>query len=545
MIKRRVLKAYTKIYEKIPMLKRTNNRCRSLLLSVMAIIFSFSAGSVIAQEAASSIAVPVVTARRGTIVATKQYTGHLEPYAEVRVFANAPGKVVTLNAVVGQSVAKDDVIAETDSREAALAVIRAGSALSSAQSRLTSTEANAQARVESQLAVAQETLMTAQSNLVETQSLAEMRVRNQLVQAEAAYQAAVETIEKSKTNAEQGLERARVERDGAKADYDRNKSLHEKQLISDSNFESVEKRLRLAETRLEEAQVTARQFEEGSTHPSVEKAKAELGVAQKLVEIRSWEREIATAESKATQAQADLTAAQKLVEAKSWEQEIEIARASVSQAEEQLKLAQEQVSAATIKSPIDGVIATRHLNMGDYAGSAASPTGNPVFTVIGVKVLKAIWSMPVTHGRRVHSGELVLISTDAGIRNIVGAIDFISPTVNRENNTVLVHASVPNSVGTLAHNGGLRPGGTITVSIKTGERKNVQLLPLHSVLHIQNGSGTIFTVEGNVARREQVSVGAVYGGEIEVTARLLNGTLVIVGEQHRLQDGTPVSVIRD
>ncbi len=545
MIHRYVLKAYTNIYAKIPMLKLTNNPRRPLLLSVLAIIFSFSAGSVSAQEAASPIAVPVTTARRGTIVATKQYTGHLEPHAEVKVFANAPGKVVTLNAVVGQSVAKDDVIAETDSREATLAVIRAESAFSNAKSRLTATEANAQARVESQLAVAQETLMTAQANLVETQSLAEMRVRNQLVQAEVGYQAAVETIEKSKTNAEQGLERARVERDGAKVDYDRNKSLHEKQLISDSNFESVEKRLRLAETRLEEAQVTARQFEEGSTHPSVEKAKAELGVAQKLVEIRSWEREIATAESKATQAQADLTAAQKLVEAKSWEQEIEIASASVSQAEEQLKLAQEQVSAATLKSPIDGVIAERHLNMGDYAGSAASPTGKPVFTVIGIKVLKAIWSMPVTDARRIHSGELVLISTDAGIRNIVGAIDFISPTVNRENNTVLVHASVPNFVGTLAHNGGLRPGGTITVSIKTGERKNVQLLPLHSVLHIQNGSGTIFTVEGNAARREQVSVGAVYGGEIEVTARLLNGTLVIVGEQHRLQEGTPVSVIRD
>ena len=545
MVNKHILKADTAVYAKIRILKLANNLRQPLLLSVLASIFFFSAGSVIAQEAASPIAVPVVTARRGTIVSTKQYTGHLEPYAEVKVFANAPGKIVALNAAVGQSVAKDDVIAETDSRETALAVIRAESALSSAQSRLTSTEANAQADVESQLAVAQETLMTAQSNLVETQSLAEMRVRNQLVQAEVAYQAAVETIEKSKTNAEQGLERARVERDDAKSDYERNRSLHEKQLISDSNFESIDKRLRLAEIRLEEAQVTARQFEEGSTHPSVERTKVELGVARKLVEIRSWEREIALAESKVTQAQADLTAAQKLVEAKSWEREIEIARAAVSQAEEQLKLAREQVRAATLKSPLDGVIATRHLNMGDYAGSASSPTGKPVFTVIGVKVLTAIWSMPVTDARRIHKGELVLISTDAGIRNIVGAIDFIGPTVNRENNTVLVHASVPNSIGTLAHNGGLRPGGTITVSIKTGERKNVQLLPLHSVLHIQNGSGTIFTVEGNTARRERVSVGAVYGGEIEVTAKLLNGTLVIVDEQHRLQDGTPVSIVRD
>ena len=544
MINRHVLKAYAAIYAKVLMQKLTNTPRQPLLLSVLAMIFSFSIGSVIAQEAAP-IAVPVTTARRGTIVSTKQYTGHLEPHTEVQVFANVPGKIVALNATVGQHVTKDDVLAETDSREAILAVIRAESAFSSAKSRLTSTEANAQADIESQLAVAQETVMTAQSNLVETQSLAEMRVRNQLVQAEVGYKAAVETIEKSKTNAEQGLERARVERDDAKADYDRNKSLHEKQLISDSNFESVEKRLRLAETRLEEAQVTARQFEDGSTYPSVEKAKAELAVAQKLVEIRSWEREIALAESKVTQAQADLNAAQKLVDAKSWEQEIEIARAAVSQAEEQRKLAQEQASAATLKSPIDGIVAERHLNMGDYAGSATSPTGKPVFTVIGVDALKAIWNMPVAEARRIHSGELVLISTDAGIRNIVGTIDFISPTVNGENNTVLVHASVSNSVGTLSHTDGLRPGGTITVSIKTGERKNVQLLPLHAVLHIQNGNGTLFTVEGNAARREQVSVGTVYGGEIEITSKLTKGTLIIVDKQHQLQDGTPVSIVRD
>ena len=545
MINKHILKSDPAIHKGVRMLKFAGGVLKPYLIRLVVLICFFSVGNAVAQEAASPIAVPVKTARRGTIVSTKQYTGHLEPHAEVQVFANVPGDIVALNVTVGQSVAKDDVLAETDSRETTLAMIRAESALSSARSQFTLTEANAQARIESQLAVAKETLMTAQSQLVEMQSLAEMRVRNQLVQAEVAYQATVETIEKSKTNAEQALERARVERDDAKSDFERNKSLHEKQLISDSNFESVEKRLKLSETRLEEAQVTARQFEEGSTHPSVEKAKAELAVARKLVEIRSWEREIALAESNVTQAQANLNAVQKLGEAKSWEQEIEIARSAMRQAEEQLKTAQERMSGVTVKSPIDGVIATRHLSIGDYAQSASAPTGRPVFTVIGVDVLKAIWNMPVEDARRIHSGELVLISTNAGIRNIVGTIDFISPTVNRENNTVLVRANVPNSVGTLSHNGGLKPGGTITVSIKTGERKNVQLLPLHSVLHIQNGSGTIFTVEGNVARREQVSVGAIYGGEIEITARLLNGTLVIVGEQHQLQDGTPVSVIRE
>ena len=437
------------------------------LLWLFVTICCFSVSTVMAQSTASPVTVSVTTPRRGTFVSAKDYTGHLQPNAEVKVFANVSGKLVSLAAKVGQSVTKGDALAQSSSKEAALAVIRAESALSSAQSRLTTTQASAQARVESQLAVAQETLMAAQATLVETKSLAEMRIRNQLTQAEIAYQAAKETIEKSKINAEQALERAKVERDDAKANFDRNKSLHDKQLISDSNFEAVDKRLKLAETRLEEAKVTAAQFAEDATHPSVEKAKAELAVAQKIVESRGWEREIASAESKVTQAQAGLNTAQKLVEAKSWEHEIDIAKAAVTQAMEQLKLAQEELSDATIKSPTDGVVAMQHLNTGDYAQSAASPTGKPVFTVVAVDLLKAVWNMPTGDVRRINTGDLALISTDSGIRNIVGTITFISPTVR--DNTVLVHATVTNPQNSL------KPGTAITISIKTGERKNVQI----------------------------------------------------------------------
>ena len=512
---------------------------KTQLLWLFVIICCFSVSTAVAQNAASPVTVSVTTPRRGTFVSTKDYTGHLQPNAEIKVFANISGKIISIDANVGQSVAKGDVLAQSDPKEAALAVIRAESALSSAQSQLTTTEAGAQARVETQLAVAQEALMAAQAKLVETNSLAEMRIRNQLTQAETAYQAAIATIERSKINAEQSLERAKVELEKSKLEFERNKTLHEKQLISDSNFETIEQRFKVSQTRHEEAVVTAAQFNEGAIHPSVEKAKAELAVAQKVVESRGWEREIASAESQVTQAEASRNTAQKLVEAKSWEREIAIAKAAVTQASEQLKSAREQLSDATIKSPINGILATQHLNAGDYAQLAASPTSQPVFTVVAVDVLKAVWNMPAGDARSINNGDLVLVSTDSGIRNIVGTVAFISPTVNRDNNTVLVHATVPNA------NNNLKSGTAITISIKTGERKNVQLLPLRSVLNIQNGSGTIFVVEGNTARTKQVSVGGVYSGEIEITSQLNRSTSVIVDNQHRLQDGTRVSVAQD
>jgi len=512
---------------------------KTQVLWLLVIICCFSVSTVMAQNTASPVPVSVTTPRRGTFISAQDYTGHLQPNAEVKVFANVSGKLGSIETRVGQSVTKGDVLAQSSAKEAALAVIRAESALSSAQSQLTTTQASAQARVESQLAVAQETLMAAQATLVETKSLAEMRIRNQLTQAESAYKAAQATIERSKINAEQALERAKVELDKNKLEFERNKTLHEKQHISDSNFEAVERSFKVSQTRYEEAVVTAAQFKEGATHPSLEKAKAELAVAQKVVESRGWEREIASAESKVTQAQASLNTAQKLVEAKSWEHEIAIAKAAVTQASEQLKLAQEQLSDATIKSPISGIVATQHLNAGDYAQLASSPTGKPVFTVVTVDVLKAVWHMPAGAARRINNGDLVLISTDSGIRNIAGTVAFISPTVNPDNNTVLVHATVPNSENSV------KPGTAITVSIKTGERKNVQLLPLRAVLNIQNSSGTIFVVAGNVARTKQVNVGGVHSGEIEVTSQLAKGTQVIVDNQHRLQDGTSVSIAQD
>ena len=512
---------------------------KTQVLWLLVIICCFSVHTVMAQNTASPVTVSVTTPRRGTFVAAKDYTGHLQPNAEVKVFANVSGKLGSIETKVGQSVTKGDVLAQSSATEVALAVIRAESALSSAQSQLTTTQASAQARVESQLAVAQETLMAAQATLVETKSLAEMRIRNQLTQAESAYKAAQATIERSKINAEQALERAKVELDKNKLEFERNKALHEKQHISDSNFEAVERSFKVSQTRYEEAVVTAAQFKEGATHPSVEKTKAELAVAQKVVESRGWEREIASAESKVTQAQASLNTAQKLVEAESWEHEIAIAKAAVTQASEQLKLAQEKLSDATIKSPISGIVATQHLNAGDYAQLASSPTGKPVFTVVAVDVLKAVWHMPAGDARRINNGDLVLVSTDSGIRNIAGTVAFISPTVNPDNNTVLVHATVPNSKNSV------KPGTAITVSIKTGERKNVQLLPLRAVLNIQNGSGTIFVVEGNMARTKQVNVGGIYSGEIEVTSQLARGTQVIVDEQQRLADGTPVSIAQD
>ena len=284
--------------------------------------------------------------------------------------------------------------------------------MSVAKSQLTTTEANAQTRVETQLVTAKESVAEAEAKLEETKSLAEMRIRNKLVEAESALKVAESNYERAKVSSEKGLERATTEFTKTTSDFERDKELHGQELISDSAYEASETRYKLGKSRYEEAVAAADQFKDGSAKLTVDKAKAELIVAQKIVESRGWEREIDAAGSQVTQAKSNLVTAQRLVEAKSWEREIAIAKSAVSEAEEQLKLAREHVNEAVVTSPIDGVIAQRHLEVGEYAKSAAS-SGQPIFTVVAVDVLKAVWTVPVGDINQIKNGNMVLISTSS------------------------------------------------------------------------------------------------------------------------------------
>lgn len=528
------------------------------VILIAAFFLCFIAGGVISQETEQSteteqsISVHVETPRRVTIVSEKTYNGFLQPRAEVKVYANISGKIVALNAQVGQKVTKGDMLAQINAREAGIAAKKAEVTLSVAKSQLTTTEANAQTRVETQLVTAKEAVAEAEAKHEETKSLAEMRIRNKLLEAESALKVAQSNLERSKVSSEQGLERAKTEFAKTTSDYERDKELHGKELISDSAFESSDTRYKLGKSRYEEAVASANQFKDGTAQLAVEKAKAELVIAQKIVESKGWEREIAAAEAKVTQAKANLVTAQKLVDAKAWEREIAISKSAVSEAEEQLKLAREQVNQAAIVSPIDGVITQRYQELGDYAKTAAS-SGQPVYTVVAVDVLKAVWTLPVSDITQIKNGNMVLISTASGIQNIIGTIDFISPTVKQGENTVVVHATLHNLAGMNVENGSpapvdnsaLKPGTSGTISIKTGERKNVLLLPRRAVLQIQGGKGNIFVNESGAARLKQVNVGGVYGSEIEINSRLAQTTQVIVDNQHQLKDGTAVSVMRD
>ena len=236
------------------LLKPNYIRCVLLVLSILFLkSLLIMASHIVAQETEQLTSVKTETPRHVTIVSEKSYNGVLKPRVEAKVYANISAKIVSLNVKAGQTVAKGDVIAQSSAQEAGIAAIRAEVSLSVAKSQLTTTEANAQTRIETQLVTAKESVAEAEAKREDTKSLAEMRIRNQLIQAEVAYKAAEANLERARVSATQGLERAKAEFTKATSDFERDKVLHTKELISDSEYESSETRYKLVQSRHEES----------------------------------------------------------------------------------------------------------------------------------------------------------------------------------------------------------------------------------------------------------------------------------------------------
>ncbi|MDR2516876.1 MAG: efflux RND transporter periplasmic adaptor subunit [Spirochaetaceae bacterium] len=89
----------------------------------------------------------------------------------------------------------------------------------------------------------------------------------------------------------------------------------------------------------------------------------------------------------------------------------------------------------------------------------------------------------------------------------------------------------------------IRAGMFATVSLVTGSREQVPVIPRASVINTY-GSWIVFVVRGdNTVERREIELGLENEDTVEITAGLLNGELVVTAGQNFLSDNDPVRVV--
>jgi membrane fusion protein (multidrug efflux system) len=113
---------------------------------------------------------------------------------------------------------------------------------------------------------------------------------------------------------------------------------------------------------------------------------------------------------------------------------------------------------------------------------------------------------------------------------------FVSPNVNKDNDTVLVRALLPKDSG-------LRPGQFVSLRIVTMVHTNCLAAPVESVVTDENGKSVIALLKGDEATQLPVQTGLRENGLVEIKApEIKEGDIVVTVGAYGLPEKTKVSV---
>jgi HlyD family secretion protein len=353
-------------------------------VSIVAVLVAFGGYWVFASLFSVDKTIPsekLAKVESGTIAKSVVATGKVEPLSRVDIKSKASGLIKYLYVNVGDPVREGQLLVELDKET-----------------------------LEAQLKEAKAVLKSAESNLQE------MELQARTLQA---------NLRKAQLEAEN------KDYDFSVAEYNRYRELLGQGLVSRSDFDSIEQKMRSAEV-----------------------AHKTLGAA---VSVRE-------------------------AEAEQNSRTVEKARAAVTQAQAQFERAEENLKYASIRSPISGVVLSREVEMGDAVSSILQLGSNAtlIMTLGDVRELYIKGKVDETDIGLVQMGQPVRVTVDAfKNRSFRGKVFRIAPMgVEKDNVTRFeVRVSITNDLDWLKVN------MSANAEIILEEHPNVLLLPESALIY--------------------------------------------------------------
>ncbi|MBN1879462.1 efflux RND transporter periplasmic adaptor subunit [bacterium] len=214
------------------------------------------------------------------------------------------------------------------------------------------------------------------------------------------------------------------------------------------------------------------------------------------------------------------------------QQSMDEAKTNLVQAEAQLRQAETALRRSEIKSTIDGVVAQRYVEEGEYV-----MPGSPLVRVLDYSEIIVTAQVPENRVPEIRAGLEVSVWIDALKETYTGSVDVILPNADPESRTFSVRIRTPNASGKIL------VGMAATINIHVRNHDNVIVVPQDVVVE-QSGTRFVFVVDSdNTARKIPVSLGPSEKQSVVITSGLTAGNRLIVDGQRDLVDGQPINII--
>lgn len=287
--------------------------------------------------------------------------------------------------------------------------------------------------------------------------------------------------------------------------------------------------------------------EDGAVVIELDKTNFSLAVQQAQAAFASSRAAIRQAEAQYEQAEKDFRRATELLKEKvipqsrfdAAEAAFKTAKESVSfagarhdQAKAALGTALEHLKDAGIRSPINGAVVERNVEI----GQAVAP-GTQLLRIVDQSYLKADIDLPEGDIGRLAPDDTAIIMVDSHAgEEFPGKVVSINPMVDRQTRTFSVRIQSPNQQGKLMD------GMFARVRLFVGKR-HALAVPRDALQRLP-GSGTyyVFVVEGNKVDKRTVEIGVMNDRFSEVARGLVEDDKVVISGAGRLRSGAEITV---
>jgi membrane fusion protein, multidrug efflux system len=217
------------------------------------------------------------------------------------------------------------------------------------------------------------------------------------------------------------------------------------------------------------------------------------------------------------------------------------AQGEMVQAAASLRTAQVNLAYTNISAPITGQIGRSKYDVGSVVG----PDSGPLTTIVSVDPIYA--TFPVSQREflglrnRGLSGNAAiadyvtvnLLFSDGSAYGKPGKIDFVDVTVDRNTDTMIVRATMPNPDGALVD------GQLVRVVVQGNKSEDKPVVPQAALITDQQGP-YVFIVTDGKAEIRRLTLGAERGPDNIVESGLTGGEQVVVQGMQTLRAGVPV-----
>ncbi len=211
--------------------------------------------------------------------------------------------------------------------------------------------------------------------------------------------------------------------------------------------------------------------------------------------------------------------------------EVDELRARMAVSRSNLQVARTNLERTVVKAPLTGVLNSRVRERGEYV----SP-GDTVAQIVDIAQVKVGIQIPEKDVRYIRMGQPVSIEVDAlGGRQLTGKVTYISELADVSTRTTPIELTLDNSDGLL------HAGMIIRARISRQVLRDVVMIPLSSVIPLEEGK-VVYVVEDGRARKREIELGMIRGSEVQVLDGLHRGDQLIVKGHRQVGPGQQVTI---